>query len=107
MKLRTKTAIFMMAVLLTFVGFSLIASPSIEIMKVGKEAGYEIISNYLAKAETVSHHSNPTDGQESMRKEMMNTIIKIWEWLVIDFERVIFSISTGRLSLEAQPIPAF
>jgi len=62
MKLRTKTAILMMAVLLTFVGFSLIASPSIEIMKVGKEAGYEIISNYLAKAETVSHHSNPTDG---------------------------------------------
>ncbi len=62
MKLRTKTAILMMAVLLTFVGFSLIASPSIEIMKVGKEAGYEIISNYLAKSETVTHHSNPTDG---------------------------------------------
>jgi hypothetical protein len=47
----------MMAVLLTFVGFSLIASPSIEIMKVGKEAGYEIISNYLAKEEAVPHHS--------------------------------------------------
>lgn len=61
MKLRTKTAIFMMAVLLTFVGFSLIASPSIEIMKIGKEAGYEIISNYLAKAETAARHSNPTD----------------------------------------------
>jgi hypothetical protein len=52
----------MMAVLLTFVGFSLIASPSIEIMKVGKEAGYEIISNYLATAVTDAHHSNPTDG---------------------------------------------
>ncbi len=51
----------MMAVLLTFVGFSLIASPSIEIMKVGKEAGYEIISNYLAKEEAVTHHSvSPT-----------------------------------------------
>ncbi len=62
MKLKTKTAIFMMAVLLTFVGFSLIASPSIEIMKVGKDAGYEIISNYLATAVTVAHHSNPTDG---------------------------------------------
>lgn len=62
MKLRTKTAILMMAVLLTFVGFSLIASPAIEIMTIGKEAGYEIISNYLAKAETVSRHSNPTDG---------------------------------------------
>ncbi len=62
MKLKTKTAIFMMAVLLTFVGFSLIASPSIEIMKVGKEAGYEIISNYLATAVTDTHHSNPTDG---------------------------------------------
>jgi len=61
MKLKTKTAIFMMAVLLTFVGFSLIASPSIEILKVGKEAGYEIISNYLAKEEAVTHHSvSPT-----------------------------------------------
>ena len=62
MKLKTKTAIFMMAVLLTFVGFSLIASPSIEIMKVGKEAGYEIISNYLATSVTDVHHSNRTDG---------------------------------------------
>lgn len=62
MRLRTKAAIFMMAVLLTFIGFSLIASPTIDIMKIGKEAGYEIISNYLAKAGAPSHYSNSTNG---------------------------------------------
>lgn len=49
MKLRDKLAIFLVAVLITFVGFSLIASPSVDILKVGKKAGYEIISNMLAK----------------------------------------------------------
>jgi hypothetical protein len=49
MNLRNKLAIFMVAVLITFVGFSLIASSSVDILKVGKKAGYEIISNVLAK----------------------------------------------------------
>ena len=49
MKLRDKLAIFLVAVLITFVGFSLIASPSVDILKIGKKAGYEIISNVLAK----------------------------------------------------------
>ena len=50
MKLREKTAIFIVAVLITFVGFSLIAAPSESMLRIGKEAGYEIIANYLAKA---------------------------------------------------------
>ena len=49
MKLRDKLAIFLVAVLITFVGFSLIASTSVDILKVGKKAGYEIISNVLAE----------------------------------------------------------
>ena len=49
MKLRNKLAIFLVAVLITFVGFSLIASSSVDILKVGKKAGYEIISNVLAE----------------------------------------------------------
>ena len=49
MKLRDKFAIFLVAVLITFVGFSLMASPSVDILKVGKKAGNEIISNMLAK----------------------------------------------------------
>lgn len=58
MRFRTKVAIFMVAVFLTFAGFNLIASSgAVDILKVGKEAGYEIISNYLAKAKTASHHS--------------------------------------------------
>ena len=51
MKLKQKAAIFLLAVLLTFVGFSLLASPSaVELVKVGKQAGYEIIANVLAEA---------------------------------------------------------
>ncbi len=49
MKLRDKLVILLVAVLITFVGFSLIASSSVDMLKVGKKAGYEIISNVLAK----------------------------------------------------------
>ena len=48
MKLRNKLAIFFVAVLITFVGFSLIASSSVDMLKMGKKAGYEMISNMLA-----------------------------------------------------------
>ena len=58
MKIKTKVAILLAAVLLTFLGFNLIASSgAVELVKVGKQAGYEIISNFLAKADTASHHS--------------------------------------------------
>jgi hypothetical protein len=58
MKFKTKVAILLAAVLLTFLGFNLIASSgAVELVKVGKQAGYEIISNYLAKADTASHYS--------------------------------------------------
>ena len=50
MKFREKTAIFIVAVLITFVGFSLMAAPSECMLRIGKEAGNEIIANYLAKA---------------------------------------------------------
>lgn len=62
MKLGTKMAIFLAAVLLTFVGFSMIASPAVDIMKVGKAAGYEIISNWNVKAKAASHQSNLIKG---------------------------------------------
>ncbi len=57
MKLKTKAAILIAAALLTFVGFSLIASPSFEMLKVGKQAGYEIIANVLAKEKAPRLHS--------------------------------------------------
>lgn len=58
MKLRTKITIFLIAVMLTFIGFNLMTpSAAVELTKVGKEAGYEIISNVLAKAETANHNS--------------------------------------------------
>ena len=58
MKLRTKAAILLAAALLTFAGFSLIAATGADDMvKIGNEAGYEIIFNYLAKADAATHHS--------------------------------------------------
>jgi len=56
MRFKEKMAIFLLAVLLTFVGFNLIVSPSaLELVKVGNEAGYEIIANVLAKVETAPY----------------------------------------------------
>ncbi len=58
MRLRTKIAIFLVAVLLTFVGFNLIAfSPAVDLLKLRKEAGNEIIANVLAKEEPITKHS--------------------------------------------------
>ena len=45
MKLKTKIEIFVVAVLLTFVAFNLMASPAaVDLIKLGKEAGYEMIA---------------------------------------------------------------
>ena len=57
MNLKGKIAIFMVAVLISLVGFSLIASPSLDVLKVGKEAGFEMIGNYLA--ECLANNSCP------------------------------------------------
>ncbi len=54
MKFKTKFVIFLAAALISFVGFSLIASPIVEVLVVGKEAGYEQISNFLAKSDTTN-----------------------------------------------------
>jgi len=52
MSFKAKVAIFLLATLITLTGFNLIVSSSaLDILKVGKKAGYEIISNVLAKAQ--------------------------------------------------------
>lgn len=56
MRLTTRITIFFAALLLSLVGFNMIASTSIDIIKVGKKAGMEIISNVLAKEEAARHH---------------------------------------------------
>jgi hypothetical protein len=48
MKLKEKVAIFVVALLLSFLLFNAIGSYSIDLLRIGKEAGNEIISNYLA-----------------------------------------------------------
>ena len=49
MKFRTKIGIFMVALLLTFIGFNLmVTSAALDLVKIGKYAGYEIISNVMS-----------------------------------------------------------
>jgi hypothetical protein len=56
MSFKTKVAILLVATLITLVGFNLIASsPALDIMKVGKQAGYDIIANVLAQANPSAH----------------------------------------------------
>jgi hypothetical protein len=57
MNFKAKVAILLLAVFITLAGFSLISAPALDIMKVGKKAGYEIIANVLAKAEQASIRS--------------------------------------------------
>ena len=52
MRLKEKIVILAASVLLTLAAFSLIAAPSINMLKVGKDAGYEMIANYLATADS-------------------------------------------------------
>ncbi len=55
MRLRTKLTIFLAAVFLTFVGFNLIAfSPAVDLLRIGKKAGNEIIANVLAKEKPIT-----------------------------------------------------
>jgi hypothetical protein len=58
MNFKAKVAILLLATLVSLVGFSLICAPAVDIMKIGKKAGYEIISNVLAKAELASTRSS-------------------------------------------------
>ncbi len=55
MKFKYKIVIFVAAVLISLWGFNLIASPSMCLLEVGKKAGYEIIENYLSKADSASN----------------------------------------------------
>jgi len=55
MRLRTKVSIFLTAVILTFVGFNLITfSPAMDLLRIGKKAGNEIIANVLAQEEPIT-----------------------------------------------------
>lgn len=56
MRLTTKITIFFAALLLSLLSFNLIASTSIDIIKVGKKAGMDITANVLAREEAARHH---------------------------------------------------
>lgn len=54
MKLKVKAVILLVAMLITFVGFNAIVTSSSvdQMLKMGKQAGYEIISNVVARMDT-------------------------------------------------------
>jgi hypothetical protein len=51
MKIINKIGIFVAALFLTLVGFSLMASPTLDMLRIGKQAGHEIIAHYLVSVE--------------------------------------------------------
>jgi hypothetical protein len=62
MRVREKIGILVLAIFLSFVAFSMIAAPAVDIVKVGKYAGYEIISNVLARTSSPLAHSITSKG---------------------------------------------
>lgn len=63
MNLKTKIAAFLAAVLLSLLAFNLMASPGVvELMKIGKKAGYNIIQNVLAEEAAGSQTTAPFKG---------------------------------------------
>ena len=58
MRFRTKVVILLVAVLISLVGFNLMAtSPALDLLKGGKAAGDEVIADNLANSETAPHYS--------------------------------------------------
>jgi hypothetical protein len=58
MNFKAKVAILLVAALISLAGFNLMASSSaVDMMKVGKKAGYKIIANVLADSESPGSHS--------------------------------------------------
>ncbi len=56
MRFREKALILLVAVVISVAAFSLISAPAVDMVKVGKQAGYEIITNWLASADVPSQH---------------------------------------------------
>lgn len=51
MRFKVKLLIFVVAVVLTFLWFNMIASPSVCLLKIAKEAGYEDIDTYRTRCD--------------------------------------------------------
>jgi hypothetical protein len=61
MKRGTKFIILVSAFLITFVGFSAIASPYINAIKIGREAGLHMISNHSVMNERILQAHSATN----------------------------------------------
>jgi len=57
MRLIEKALILLAAIVISLTAFSLISGPAVDMVKVGKQAGYEIITNWIAKTDVASDHT--------------------------------------------------
>jgi hypothetical protein len=57
MKLKEKIVILAASMIMTLAAFNLIAGPSVNMIKMGKDAGNEMIARYLARAEQLPPRS--------------------------------------------------
>jgi hypothetical protein len=59
MKISTKLGILVTAIVISLIGFNLIASTSVSMLKVARAADYEMIGNYLARVNSTSGSYQP------------------------------------------------
>jgi len=57
MKFREKLLVLFVAFVVSVLGFNLIASSSVFLLKVAKEAGYETIESYLSKCDADAYRT--------------------------------------------------
>ena len=55
MRIKQKLVILAAAVLLTFFGFNLLAAPSVDLIKAGKDAGTLSLAEFLAQPDVTVH----------------------------------------------------
>lgn len=66
MRFKEKLVILFIAVILSLLGFNLIASSSVCLLKIAKEAGYEEIDSYLTRCDSDAYRIVHLDNKVSL-----------------------------------------
>jgi hypothetical protein len=66
MRFKEKLLILFIAVIISLLGFNLIASSSVCLLKVAKEAGYEEINSHLTRYDSDAHRTMHLDDKVSL-----------------------------------------
>jgi len=76
MRLYEKFLILIIAICVSVLGFNLIASSSVSLLKVARESGYGSIQNYLAKCDT-NLNSSENISQISSKLRFLRTCLQL------------------------------